>query len=237
MREIGHFRCYHEGNSPGKIMNRSKCIALGVTSILVQFGLAIAGWGGFRAFFSHIALRALVVATLAIAMLALFSGGNLSRGERDDRGNRWVLKAFGTIAMLLTFFSAFTDRISFLAIDGDATRWIGIAVYMVGGLLRLLPVFALKDRFSGLVAIQPGHALETHGLYSVIRNPSYLGMLVNSAGWALVFRSGVGLLLTLSLLIPLVARIRAEERLLREHFGPEYDAYVAHTWRLVPGIY
>jgi len=79
--------------------------------------------------------------------------------------------------------------------------------------------------------------LETRGIYSVIRNPSYLGMLVTSLGWVLAFRSGVGVLLALSLLIPLPARIRAEERLLGEHFGAEYDAYVARTWRLVPGIY
>jgi protein-S-isoprenylcysteine O-methyltransferase Ste14 len=62
-------------------------------------------------------------------------------------------------------------------------------------------------------------------------------MLINAAGWALVFRSGVGLLLALSLLVPLVARIKAEERLLREHFGAEYDAYFKRTWRLAPFIY
>ena len=106
-----------------------------------------------------------------------------------------------------------------------------------GGVLRIFPVYVLKNRFSGLVAIQEGHKLETRGIYSVIRNPSYLGMLITSLGWALAFRSGVGELLAASLLIPLVARIRAEERLLREHFGAEYDAYVARTWRLMPGIY
>jgi len=47
----------------------------------------------------------------------------------------------------------------------------------------------------------------------------------------------VGVLSAALLLVPVVARIRAEERLLREHFGAEYDAYCARTWRLVPGIY
>jgi protein-S-isoprenylcysteine O-methyltransferase Ste14 len=35
----------------------------------------------------------------------------------------------------------------------------------------------------------------------------------------------------------LLARIQAEERLLSETFGAEYDAYRARTWRLVPYIY
>jgi protein-S-isoprenylcysteine O-methyltransferase Ste14 len=44
-------------------------------------------------------------------------------------------------------------------------------------------------------------------------------------------------LLTALLIPPLVARMRAEEKLLREHFGSEYDAYYAHTSRLIPGVY
>ena len=107
----------------------------------------------------------------------------------------------------------------------------------LGGLLRIIPVYVLRNRFSGLVAIQPGHRLETHGIYGVIRNPSYLGLLITSLGWVLTFRSGVGVLLVAALLVPLVARIRSEERLLREHFGAEYDTYCKHTWRLVPGVY
>ena len=71
----------------------------------------------------------------------------------------------------------------------------------------------------------------------VIRNPSYLGLLVSSLGWNLAFRSGVGVLLTALLLPPLVARMDAEERLLRTQFGDEYDAYRARTSRLIPGLY
>jgi protein-S-isoprenylcysteine O-methyltransferase Ste14 len=85
--------------------------------------------------------------------------------------------------------------------------------------------------------MQPGHTLVTSGIYSVIRHPSYLGLLVNSLGWTLAFRSGVGVLLTLLLIPPLVARIRAEERLLRTHFGDAYEAYCRRTSRLIPGLY
>jgi hypothetical protein len=64
-----------------------------------------------------------------------------------------------------------------------------------------------------------------------------LGLLVNSLGWALAFRSAVGVLLTALILPPLLARIRAEEALLRTQFGDEYDAYRARTSRLIPGLY
>jgi protein-S-isoprenylcysteine O-methyltransferase Ste14 len=218
-------------------MTSVKTVIAGAASIIIQFGLAIAGWGGWRPFWAHPVFRALAVAMVALAALAVFSGGGLRAGEREDRGNRWVLGAFSLIAVLLTFFSAYTDRIGFWPLGGGAMRWVGVVVCFAGGVLRIIPVYALRNRFSGLVAIQPGHTLETTGIYGVVRNPSYLGMLITSLGWVLAFRSGVGVLLAALLLVPLVARIRAEERLLRSHFGAEYEAYCARTWRLLPWIY
>ena len=96
---------------------------------------------------------------------------------------------------------------------------MGVVLFIGGGALRLWPVFVLGRRFSGLVAIQPGHTLVTTGIYSVIRHPSYLGLLINSLGWALAFRSVVGVLLTALTIVPIVARIGAEETLLRSEFG------------------
>jgi protein-S-isoprenylcysteine O-methyltransferase Ste14 len=61
--------------------------------------------------------------------------------------------------------------------------------------------------------------------------------MVNALGWALAFRSGVGVLLAALLVPPLLARIGAEERLLRSQFGGEYDAYCRRTVRLLPGLY
>ncbi len=218
-------------------MSSVKVVITGAIVIVIQFGLAIAGWGGWRAFFAHPALRALAWVTVGLTALAIPSGGGLSSGEREDRGNRWVLAALGVIALLMSYFCAYTDRMGFWTLDGNAVRWAGVVVCAAGGILRIWPVYVLRNRFSGLVAIQAGHKLETRGIYGVIRNPSYLGLLIGSLGWVLAFRSGVGVVLTASLLVPLVARIRAEERLLREHFGAAYDAYCARTWRLLPGIY
>jgi protein-S-isoprenylcysteine O-methyltransferase Ste14 len=151
--------------------------------------------------------------------------------------SRWVIAAISLIGLLDGYLPAYADRNEFWTIDGDTLRWFGVVLFFASGLLRIWPVFVLGDRFSGLVAIQPGHTLVTTGPYRIIRHPSYLGLLTNSLGWALAFRSGVGILITALLLPPLLARIRSEERLLRTQFGDEYDAYRARTSRLIPGIY
>jgi len=203
----------------------------------LYLGLAILGWGGVAAFFSHPARVALAIVFAVLVGASLFVGGNLSPGEREDRGNRWVIVVFAVIGLLSAYLPAYTERIGFWTIDGDTIRWLGVVLFAAGGALRLWPVYVLGNRFSGLVAIQPGHTLVTTGIYGVIRHPSYLGLLINTLGWALAFRSGVGVLLAALLIIPLAARIRAEERLLQTQFGSEYDAYRARTARLIPGIY
>jgi protein-S-isoprenylcysteine O-methyltransferase Ste14 len=204
---------------------------------LVYIGLAILGGGGVAAFFSHPARVVLTVLLFTLAGLALLSAGNLSPGVREDRANRWVIAAFAVIGLLNAYVPAYTERNGFLIIDGDVVRWLGVALFAAGGGLRLWPVFVLGARFSGLVAIQPGHTLVTNGPYRIIRHPSYLGLLVNALGWALAFRSGLGVVLTILIVPPLLARIRAEETLLRIQFDGEYDAYCARTSRLIPGVY
>jgi protein-S-isoprenylcysteine O-methyltransferase Ste14 len=204
---------------------------------LLYAGLAVAGWGGFGPFFSHPARVALVIWLFALSGVALFSAGNMSAGEREDRGNRWVIGVVSVIGLFAGYLPAYTDRKDVWTFDGDQVRWLGVVLFAAGGALRIWPVFVLGRRFSGLVAIQPGHTLVTSGVYNFIRHPSYLGLLINSLGWALAFRSGVGLLLTALMLLPLLARIRSEEALLRAQFGDEYAAYYSRTWRLIPGIY
>ena len=219
------------------LMRSTLRLAFIVIGTCAYAGLAVLGWDGFRLFFSHAALTALVVVLFALSILSFFAGGNLNSGVREDQGNRWVLPVFGVIGILSAYLPAYTDRKELWAIDGDTIRWLGVALFAAGGALRIWPVFVLGDRFSGLVAIQARHTLVTSGIYGIIRHPSYLGLLISSLGWSLGFRSGVGVLLTALLVPPLLARINAEENLLHSQFGDDYKVYRSHTWRLIPGIY
>lgn len=211
--------------------------ALVIVGIAAYLGLAVLGRGGFRAFFFHPALIALAIALFGLAGVALLAGGNLSPGVREDRTNRWIIVVVLLIGLLDAYLPARTDRAEVWTLDGEGIRWLGVVLFAAGGALRIWPVFVLGHRFSGLVAIQPEHTLVTTGVYRVIRHPSYLGLLISSLGWGLAFRSGIGVLLAALLIPPLLARIRAEERLLRAHFGAEHEAYCARTSRLIPWLY
>jgi protein-S-isoprenylcysteine O-methyltransferase Ste14 len=218
-------------------MTKLRLAALTVLSLAAYLGLAIAGAGGAGRFFSHPPLIAVTVVTVALGSAALFSEAHVGSGVREDRSNRWVIAALTALGLIDAYLPAYTDRIDFLTFGGDIVRWLGFFLYTAGGLLRIAPVFVLGGRFSGLVAIQPGHRLVTTGLYGVIRYPSYLGLFLLAAGWGLAFRSGVGVAIAVLMLVVVLARIKSEERLLSEAFGAEYYAYRARTWRLVPYVY
>jgi protein-S-isoprenylcysteine O-methyltransferase Ste14 len=218
-------------------MRKLVVLLLTTVSLCVFLGLAVLGWGGFGPFFSHPVFIVMTVITLVMGASAMFTEGSLSSGKREDRSNRWVFWAFGVLTILGGWAPAYTDRIGFWTLDGEMIRWVGLVLFTLGGVLRIVPVFVLGRRFSGLVAIQEGHRLVTTGVYGLVRNPSYLGMIVSVFGWALIFRSGVGLIFAALILIPVIGRIRSEETLLRSEFGPAWDAYAARTWRLVPFVY
>ena len=208
-----------------------------ILSVIAYLGLAIVGAGGVGRFFSYPPLIAITVVTIALGIVSLFTEAHVGSGVKEDRSNRWVIAALGALGLLGAYLPAYTDRIDFLTFGGDGIRWLGVVLYTIGGVLRIAPVFILGRRFSGLVAIQPEHRLVTSGLYGIIRHPSYLGLFVLSLGWALAFRSGVGVILAVLNLVVVLARIESEERLLGETFGAEYDAYRTRTWRLLPYIY
>src|SRR5579862_215879 len=120
-----------------------KMAIVAIVSTLMWLALADVAAGGIGVFLARPQFVALVLVTLAFVLAALFSEAGVRTGVREDRGNRWVLVVFGIIGLLHSFLPAWTDRIGFWTFDGDTIRWVGLALYAVGGVLRLWPVFVL----------------------------------------------------------------------------------------------
>ena len=127
-------------------MVRVPLIAVGAAAYL---GLPVLGWGGFAPLFSHPALIALTVELAVLTGVSFFAGGNLSPGVREDRGNRWVLAAFGLIGLLDGYLPAYADRKEIWTIDGDTARWLGVVLFAAGGALRIWPVLCSATGSAG----------------------------------------------------------------------------------------
>jgi protein-S-isoprenylcysteine O-methyltransferase Ste14 len=199
--------------------------------------VSAAAWGSVSGLLADPARRATAVSALVLSAVAAISPFNVSTGRRADIGDLWIVPVGIVVTALFAWLPPWLDSRDRWVIDGEAVRWLGVVLFVAGSALRLWPVFVLGRRFSAVVAIQERHELATNGPYRWVRNPSYLGGLVGGLGWALVFRSVVGVLLLLPFLWLLVTRIHAEEALLASEFGPTYEAYRQRTWRLLPWVY
>src|SRR5262245_17979051 len=214
---------------PAAMTRRGLLIAVTLVQLVVTLALTALGWGGWTALVAHPARARFVAVVVVMTLVALVSPVNLSSEEREDVGNRHIFAPTVIGLLLLTWLMPFIDRHDLWTLDGGTVRYAGVGLLVIGGVLRIWPMFVLGRRFSGLVAIQPGHELVTGGPYRHIRHPSYLGMLLGLIGWALVFRSSVGLVATVLGLPLLVDRIESEEALLASQFGNAYADYRQQT--------
>ncbi|MBN1922727.1 MAG: isoprenylcysteine carboxylmethyltransferase family protein [Anaerolineae bacterium] len=161
-------------------------------------------------------------------------------GEKEKRVTRQTVVKIVIILVMYggLIFLPFADRRE-LAVwsEAETLRWAGLASVAMGFGLVLWSGIALGRFYSADVTLQPQHRLITTGLYSVLRHPRYLGVLLLTLGLALLYRSWVGLAALLPVLGVVLFRIHDEERLLHRTFAAEWEAYCKRSWRLLPLIY
>ena len=216
-----------------------KNLSFAIGGTLPLLALTILGWGDWRTFFSNPARAGVIILALAGAIAYAFSGSSgLGIGRREDPSSRWIFIPLIIVAIVFAWLPPHLDRLNRWTIDGDTLRYLGLIMTAIGGFVRVATVFELGHRFSIFVAVQRNHRLKTDGLYRFLRHPSYFGALLVMTGWALVFRSAIGLLSTAAMCVPIIALIRAEEEFLVREFGEQYRSYQQRTrWRLFPLIY
>jgi protein-S-isoprenylcysteine O-methyltransferase Ste14 len=103
---------------------------------------------------------------------------------------------------------------------------VAVALAFASSWWSFCAVQTLGKQWTYEARVIEGHELITHGPYAVVRNPIYLGMFGLMVATGLVFTTWWVLLLAVTVfLIGNQVRIRAEENLLRETFGSQFDDY------------
>jgi protein-S-isoprenylcysteine O-methyltransferase Ste14 len=116
--------------------------------------------------------------------------------------------------------------------------WVGLALIVIGIIIRAIAIATLWRYFTVDVSIREGHELVDRGLYSVIRHPAYTGSLLSFLGLGFAFRNWLSVAIIAAMTIAGFSyRIYVEESALIEHFGDRYRDYMRRSKRLIPGIY
>ena len=111
---------------------------------------------------------------------------------------------------------------------------VAVALAFASSVFCLLAVRTLGKQWTYRARVIEGHELITMGPYAVVRNPIYLGMFGMLLATGLVYSRWWNFLAAVVFfLIGNQIRIRAEEKLLRETFGSQFDDYA----RRVPGFF
>ncbi|MDR2788931.1 MAG: isoprenylcysteine carboxylmethyltransferase family protein [Candidatus Accumulibacter sp.] len=113
-----------------------------------------------------------------------------------------------------------------------------VAIAVSGLTLRTLTVGHVPRNTSGRnMRRQKADALNTTGIYSIVRHPLYLGNFLVWIGLALFARDGWFLLVAILAFLLYYERIMlAEEEFLRTKFGAEFEAWARRTPALVPAF-
>jgi protein-S-isoprenylcysteine O-methyltransferase Ste14 len=112
----------------------------------------------------------------------------------------------------------------------------GIAVALLGQLLRFFVVGFAYIKRGGKNRRIYADDLVTEGVYAHVRNPMYVGNFLILVGLTLVYGSPLGFVAVPAVAFVYFAIVVSEEAYLREKFGAAYDAYARDVNRFVPRL-
>jgi protein-S-isoprenylcysteine O-methyltransferase Ste14 len=110
-------------------------------------------------------------------------------------------------------------------------------VSVLSAWMGLSAVRTLGRQWSYTARLVQDHELVTQGPYRIVRHPIYAAMFGKLLATNFAFGHWIGLPVAGSVfVIGTLIRIRAEERLLREAFGAEFEAYAQRVPTFIPFV-
>jgi protein-S-isoprenylcysteine O-methyltransferase Ste14 len=115
-------------------------------------------------------------------------------------------------------------------------------INIIGGILLILSFIfhAYCEKYHKQAHVDTGEitTIVTTGIYSKLRHPIYLSLIVMNISTALVFNSWLSLLFGMVFSITWIFTALEEETYLLKKFNREYEEYMEKVhWRILPGIF
>ena len=133
---------------------------------------------------------------------------------------------------------AFTNWLDFANYTLPAwAGWLGILL-TAGALFTFWRAHAdLGVNWSPSLEIREKHELITRGIYGVIRHPMYASQWLLTFATPLLLQNWIVGFLNLAVFIPFyVLRVKAEEQMMLDSFGTQYQEYMKNTGGVLPKL-
>ncbi len=151
-----------------------------------------------------------------------------------------VLMAIGYGGMfVIPLIYVLTDQPKFATCTYHPVQaWLGTLVLIAAMAVLYRAHRDLGRVWSITLEIRDQHALVSRGIYQTLRHPMYSALWLWVISQALLLPNWIaGLSGLVGFGTLFFGRVGQEERMMMETFGDEYRAYMARTYRLIPGIY
>ncbi len=125
--------------------------------------------------------------------------------------------------------------VGFDPVGGVFALLVAAILGLAGGVLAVLGVVGLGPALTASPIPRERAALVTHGVYGLMRNPIYTGLMIGGLGLAAFGASWWHLATWLALVILLALKGRWEERMLAARH-PDFAEYAHRVGRFLPGI-
>ncbi|QKF93595.1 protein-S-isoprenylcysteine O-methyltransferase ste14 [Fadolivirus algeromassiliense] len=167
------------------------------------------------------------------------SGNEISHLDKVlDQGNVGGFFKRFIVLTIMTEVMAFYNLLYYYDKSLSLFEVLFFILMTCGFVLRMWSYYTLNKLFTFTLAIKENHRLVTDGPYKYLIHPSYSGhllmmycyILFNGFYWLFPLLGYYNFKL-------LLKRTRAEEAMLREKFGAEYDEFIKGRYRFIPFIY
>lgn len=164
------------------------------------------------------------------------------RREPVEKGSRNIVDTlflcFAGVGMMLPAVYVFSDSFDFADYYlPDYIGYMGIPVFLFAIWLLWRSHYDLGRNWTEFLGIRKGHKLITSGIFKYIRHPMYAAHLYwGVAQFMMLHNWIVGPSIFVVFWAVYLFRVEAEERMMIEEFGKEYEEYMKKTGRLFPKV-
>ena len=112
-------------------------------------------------------------------------------------------------------------------------QWTGLVVAATGVAFFITAMLTMADSWRAGIPDSDKTAFVQKGIYSISRNPAFVGFDLMYIGLLIAFPNMVHLLFAIFPIVMLHLQVRQEEEFLRKTFGAEYDKYCRKVRRYI----
>jgi protein-S-isoprenylcysteine O-methyltransferase Ste14 len=160
-------------------------------------------------------------------------------GSRDRTREKALMLISYSGLFLIPLIYVLTEQPKFASYTFRPVQaWLGLVVLIAAMALLYRTHRDLGRAWSITLEIRDQHRLITQGIYEKLRHPMYAAFWLWAISQALLLPNWIaGLSGLVGFGTLFFGRVGHEERMMLETFGDEYRAYMARTYRVIPGIY